>query len=65
MGFFDSLFSDPFDFDGNGKRSADEDFMEYMMFNEVMNNSEEIDEEADMFPDYLDNGGFGFGRLRR
>jgi len=31
------LFDDPFDLNGDGKRSIDEDFMEFMVFNEIMN----------------------------
>ena len=47
MGSFDSLFSDPFDFDGNGTRSADEDFMEFMIFNEVIKESNDCEAVSD------------------
>ena len=47
MGFFDSLFSDPFDLDGNGKRSLDENIMEFMMFNEVMKESNDCDADSE------------------
>ena len=50
MGFLDDLFSDPFDFDGNGERSMDEDFMAFMTFNAVMN-----DEADDFDPDDPDD----------
>ena len=51
MGFLDDLFSDPFDLDGNGKRSLDEDFMEFMMFNEVMKESNDYEPDSDELED--------------
>lgn len=52
MGFLDNLFSDPFDLDNNGKRTIDEDFIEYMMFKEIMyDKSDEVDEDEDIWSD--------------
>lgn len=44
---FDSSFYDPFDFNQDGQRSPDEDFMEFMVFNEVVKSCEKDDEEED------------------
>lgn len=52
MGFLDNLFSDPFDLDNSGKRTLDEDFIEYMMFKEIMyDKSDEVDEDEDIWSD--------------
>lgn len=47
MGLFDGGL---FDFDGNGKITPDEAFMEFMIFNEVMNQNSD-DELNDEFGD--------------
>ena len=43
MGIFDNFF----DLNGDGKVTPDEEFMEFMMFNEIMN--EEKKKENDVF----------------
>lgn len=41
------LFDDPFDLNNDGRRSLDEDYLEFMMFNEFMNKHDEQDDNWD------------------
>lgn len=51
MGFF----RDPFDLNGDGNLDAGERFLEFMIFNEVMNeDGEEVDEKESWFGDIDD-----------
>ena len=51
MGFFD----DPFDLNNDGRRSMDEDYLEFMMFNEFMNKHYTQDDYWDSSFDEFDD----------